>query len=115
MMSERRLRWGKSKRSMLVFAGRDAHLFIWCPWLGADSAGATFRYRVGDDWVHYRLLLGQRGRSRDRNKMRGGRFTARRTLILCEVSRWRTRGGTQERTDLKAYVRLKLSPGGREI
>lgn len=119
----RRFRAGRSRQSILLIASRDVHVFVWSPRLGADSYGVTVRHRTrSNDWLHWRLVAFQHGSgmrtgyARKRHSNRGGqRFLARRTLTLLEASRWRTVGGTDARVGLKAYVRLKVSPGGRQV
>lgn len=117
----RRLRWGRSKASMLLITSRHVHLFAWAPKLGADSYGFTLRYRRGSDWTHYRVIAFQHGKrqpasARGKHSNRGGQhFMARPTLTLLEIARWQTVNGTQQRHDLKAYVRIKVGPGGRQL
>lgn len=114
------MRVGRSKSSMLLLAFHDAHLFVWAPPLGADSTGVTFRVRRADGWTHYRLIIGQRNHPGNRQRRRhtnrhGQRFMARPSLTLIELCRWRTAPGINDRVGLKAYLRLKLGPGGRSV
>lgn len=109
---------GRSKRSMLLLAARNAHLFIFAPALGSDSTGVTLRMRRAGGWTHYRVIVCQRNhpgynQRRRHTKRHGQRFMARPTLTLIEIARWRTAPGTYDRTGLKSYLRVKLSPGGR--
>lgn len=116
---------GRSRASWLILANRWVHLFVWWHALGADSIGFTFRVRDGDYWNHYRVIVFQRNSMAGRRqggwgtrkhervgRARPGRYIARPTLTLFEASRWRTRG-MRDRHNLKAYVRLKIGPGGR--
>lgn len=105
---------------MLLLAWRNAHLFIFAPPLGADSTGVTFRMRRPDGWTHYRLIVCQRNHPGTHQRRRhmnrhGQRFMARPSLTLIELCHWRTAPGTNARVGLKAYIRVKLSPGGRSI
>lgn len=116
-----RLIRGRSRASVLLIAGDDAHLFVWAPFTGANSFGACFRYRTDREenrWTHLRLMLMQRnGRRPDKIReggRTGARFVGRRTLTVAEVDQWTTKNGTRERVGLKRYVRLKVGPGGRE-
>lgn len=112
---------GRSKQSQMVVAGKNIHVFAWAPWMGADSFGATLRRRKGSGWVHWRVILLQRNRfvkhrfkSRYKGRV-GQRLALRQSLTLVELTRWTTRNGTRERDDLKSYLRLVLSPGGRRL
>jgi hypothetical protein len=110
---------GRSKASMMMLAWPNAHLFLFAPSLGADAYGVTFRVRRDGGWTHYRVTVCQRNRgnahSRRRHTDRGGqRFLARPTLTILELCRWRTAPGTNQRIDMKSYLRLKASAGGRQ-
>lgn len=112
---------GRSRNSKLIVAGKRVHVFVWLPsWsVVNDSVGVTVRYRAHGGWTHWRIVLMQRNasalsRRRGQAGGRTNRVFTRRTLTLVELSRWRTQPGTSERVGLKAYARLKVSPGGRE-
>lgn len=106
---------GRSNQSQLLVAANNLHLFVWCPALGADSYGATLRFRRDERWTHLRLLLMRRNPRRREGLPREGRWLARKTLTAFEVSRWVTENGTRERVGLKQYVRVKVGPGGRHV
>ncbi len=123
-MAERRLRPGRSRTSVLVLARRSLHVFVWSPWTGANSTGGCVRYRRGDAWTHWRLILlqrnpqnGSRLRSMSpKRAARGDRVRLRPTPTLFEASRWQTRDGTGERQRFgtKGYVRFKIALPGSE-
>lgn len=117
--STRKLVRGRSEQSRLILAWAGVHVFVWLPSWGSHSLGVTVRVRRAGGWTHYRVVVLQRnafamGRWQRKSPERVGRFYVRRSLTLLEVSRWRTAPGTRGRTGLKGYVRLKVSPGGRE-
>lgn len=115
-----RLVRGRSRASWLLFAGHGVHLFVWAPFLGADSTGATLRWRRRGGWQHARLVVGQRNKA-DRERLRatlsrrGSAVAARRTLTVAELAFWRTAPGTGTRVGTKGYVRLKAAAQGREL
>lgn len=117
-MTTAKLIRGRSKNSHLLLAGRHVHVFVWLPSWGSRSFGSTLRFRHRDGWTHYRLVLLQRNptgaQTRRQASGRAGRFYIRGTLTVFEVARWRTSPGTHGRDGMKQYVRLKVSPGGRE-
>jgi hypothetical protein len=114
---------GRSKQSHLVLAWPNVHVFVWVPWAhGSESTGTTIRLRRLGGWDHYRLVLwqrnaltGRRGWKKTAHGERSGRVALRPTITVCELARWRTAPGTADRVGLKAYVRLKVSAGGREV
>jgi hypothetical protein len=98
------------------------HTFVWWPGFGGDSYGVTVRHRAGEDWTHYRLIWWQRRRNpasrREmvRNKSRSrrtGTVVVRAPVTVFELAKWRTKGGTTERTGTKGYVRVKVALPGR--
>lgn len=98
----------------MLVAWSNLHVFYWRWSWGSHSAGATVRYRTRGDWSHWRVVLFQRN-GRRIESVRDGRYRARRSLTLIEVTHWRTAPGTRERVGLKSYVRVKVSPGGRPV
>ena len=127
-----KLKAGRSTKSYMLMAWKNAHLFVWLPRMGTDSLGATFRVRRGGGWRHWRVTVLQRNHNpnakgpaqppvgtknrpkRERyGKPRPGKFIARRSLTLFELSWWKTAPGVRDRIGLKGYVRLKASAGGR--
>lgn len=110
---------GRSEQSRLILAWPGIHVFVWLPSWGTHSLGIAVRVRRAGGWTHYRLVVLQRnpfamGQWQRKSPERVGRFYVRRSLTLLEASRWRTAPGTHGRTGLKGYIRLKVSPGGRE-
>lgn len=109
---------------MLVLARRSLHVFVWSPWTGANSTGGAARFRNGQVWTHWRLILFQRNpqngsrlrQMSPKRAARGDRILIRPTLTLFEVSRWQTRDGTGERQRFgtKGYVRFKIALPGAE-
>ena len=119
-MGVRPLHVGRSRQSHLIVAWRHAHLFVWSPWHGADSFGATLRVRHGARWTHWRLVLLQRnpinmGRWQEKTQRTSCTLLLRPTLTVAELCRWDTEGGCTKRIGLKSYLRLKASTGGREL
>lgn len=110
------MRAGRSRDSWMLVALDDLHAFAWAPFLGADSWGGMVRFRRGRAWRHYSVTLMRRnGSRRRRTTARAGRFAARPTLTLFELAHWRTVGGVRDRDGLKAYLRVKVGPGGRAL
>lgn len=106
---------------MMVVARENVHLFLFSPQTGANCYGLTLRLRRSeghDNWTHWTvkaLQRGYKGRPGKSVKRGGQQFMVRRSLIVFEICRWETTRGTSERRNLKAYVRLKASPGGRQV
>lgn len=99
---------GPSKQSHLVLAWGNLHIFVW-----RRPPGMTVRYRRADGWTHIRIVLWQHNATMSRREARAGHFFVRPTLTPLEIVRWRTAPGVHGRVGLKAYIRLKVGPGGR--
>lgn len=109
---------GRSRNSHMLLAWAHVHLFVWVPWTsgGDDSFGMTLRWRRAEGWTHVRMVIFQRNKiDRSRWKGRRGHWLLRRTLTLFEITRWDTRPGVYGRHGMKSYIRVKISPGGREL
>jgi len=84
----------------------------------------VFRKRKGEIWNHYQLNILDHGSRKSRRlhsdksfRKRNIKFAARPTVILFEISHWETVGTPKEskRINIKSYIRLKASAGGKEI